>query len=177
MIVPGDRREFLHSHMPNSNQIRVKTGMVTSQTPDAPVCEDRITWSVPVDDGHSARFEVNLVRITGDDAQEYERRRRQAQDLQTLAPNELGEAILAGRLRIEDLDESLSSYEMFRIEDYVTEVGQGRFHGWGDEHLARIDVGVALRRKLLQEEIRALAEGRPTRQWPIPEGLADLVLA
>jgi 5,5'-dehydrodivanillate O-demethylase len=177
LLVPGERREYLHSHMPISNQIRVKTGVASERGADTTAWEDRITWAVPIDAETSARFEVNLVRLVGAEARAYEEARRRALAAQTVAPNELGEAILAGKMRIEDLEGGLSAYETFRIEDYVTQVGQGRIHARSGERLSHSDAGVILRRKLWQEELRALAEGRPLREWTIPAGLADMTAA
>ena len=51
------------------------------------------------------------------------------------------------------------------LEDYVTQVGQGHIADRDHEHLGRNDTKIILRRKILQREVRALAEGRPTKQW------------
>src|SRR5439155_1020101 len=40
--------------------------------------------------------------------------------------------------------------------------------GWA-EQLSRSDTGVVLMRSIFQRELRALAEGRPLKQWTIPD--------
>ena len=64
---------------------------------------------------------------------------------------------------------NLSTYELFRVEDYVTQVGQGRMWDRSRERLGSIDRGVFLRRKLWQRELKALAEGQPFKEWVMPE--------
>jgi 5,5'-dehydrodivanillate O-demethylase len=172
IFVDGNPPQHFHAHMPNSNQLRLSQSVVRSATDSSRWWEDRITWAVPVDDDNSLRFEVNLVHLTGVEAEAYLRQYREVMSSIT-SPNELGEAILAGKLRIEDLDPRLSRQETFRVEDYVTEVGQGRIADRSQERLGRIDVGLILRRKLWERELKALSGGRPLKQWVIPEGLAD----
>jgi len=173
MSVPGRPDEYLHSHMPNVNQLRVKTGVASARSDAEPIYEDRITWAVPIDDENSHRFELNLVHLTGPEGEAYRERFRQIQAA-TRPPNEIGDAILAGKLRISDLDPPFSTYELFRVEDYVAQVGQGRIVDRANDRLGRIDSGVVLRRKLWQRELKALADGRPLHAWVIPEGLADM---
>ena len=53
------------------------------------------------------------------------------------------------------------------------QVGQGPIADRETEHLGRIDSGVTLFRRLWQRELRALAEGRPTKRWTCSAGLGD----
>ena len=82
--------------------------------------------------------------------------------------NQLGDQILAGELTIENLGAELSTYEIFRVEDYVTQVGQGPLANRSAERLAQLDMGVVMRRKLWEREMKALAEGKPLTEWIIP---------
>ena len=166
LLMPDRPPEYLHAIMPNVNQIRVRTG-VASARDDNMVWEDRMTWAVPVTDESSLRFEINHVQLDGEAAQAYRDRYAQESAQQAQA-NKVGEAVLAGRLRIPDLDRSTSTYEMFRVEDYATEVGQGTIADRSQERLGRLDTGVILRRKQWQRELKALAEGRPLTQWVVP---------
>jgi 5,5'-dehydrodivanillate O-demethylase len=51
-------------------------------------------------------------------------------------------------------------------------MGQGPIADRENDHLGQSDVGVILIRKLWREELRALANGKPLRQWRRPkEGL------
>jgi len=162
----------LHSFMPNANQIRVATGVASAKGAlESQVWEDRITWAVPVDDKTSLRFEVNLVHMTGPVAEAFEKSRRAELERVRGLANDWGEKILKGELSVEDLDRSMSTYEIFRVEDYICQVGQGRISNRTQERLAHLDAGVVLRRKLWERELMALADGKPLTQWEIPESL------
>ncbi|HEX9455086.1 MAG TPA: hypothetical protein VGA27_12015 [Candidatus Binatia bacterium] len=54
---------------------------------------------------------------------------------------------------------------MIRIQDYVTQVGQGPVSERKSERLIRADVGLMLYRKIWQREIMAHAESRPLKNW------------
>jgi 5,5'-dehydrodivanillate O-demethylase len=56
----------------------------------------------------------------------------------------------------------------------VSQWGQGVIRDREHERLGRSDKGVILLRGLFDRELRALAEGRPLKQWTIP---AHLVLS
>ncbi|NIO09003.1 MAG: Rieske 2Fe-2S domain-containing protein [Deltaproteobacteria bacterium] len=167
--LPDSEIEYLHQYMPNVNQIRVRTGMASAPGQQVlSVWEDRMTWAVPQDDENSYRFEVNLVDVTGEAAKALEQTRRRQTEGVGERLNRLGDQILAGELSIEDLGPELSTYEIFRIEDYVTQVGQGRIADRSAERIAKLDMGVVLRRKLWQREMKALADGNPLTEWLIP---------
>ncbi len=167
--LPDSEIDYLHQYMPNVNQIRVRTGMASAPGQKVlAVWEDRLTWAVPLDDENSYRFEINLVEVSGAAAEALEKTRREQTEGVGDRLNRLGDRILAGELSIEDLDQELSTYEIFRVEDYVTQVGQGRIANRSTETLARLDMGVVLRRKLWEREMKALAEGKPLTEWIIP---------
>jgi 5,5'-dehydrodivanillate O-demethylase len=172
LTIPEREPEYLHAIMPNVNTIRVRTG-VASARDDRIVWEDRMTWSVPVTDESSLRFEVNHVRLEGEAAEAY-RQRYEQQERQLSQANALGDSVLQGRMRIPEIDRGTSTYELFRVEDYVTEVGQGTIADRTDEHLGREDAGVILRRKQWLKELKALAEGRPLTNWLVPAGLTEM---
>jgi hypothetical protein len=76
----------------------------------------------------------------------------------------LGEAILRGELRIQDIDVD-DKANMIWIQDYVTQVGQGSLAERKSERLIRSDVGLLLYRKSWEREVMAHAEGRPLKKW------------
>jgi 5,5'-dehydrodivanillate O-demethylase len=168
--VTGQPLDYLYSYQPNVNQIRVRTGVASARGEEEKrVWEDRMTWAVPIDDESSFRFEVNLVHVSGVAAGALEKSRREETERVKDFANKWGEKVLAGQLSIEDLGREFSTYEMFRVEDYVCQVGQGRIANRSEERLGHVDVGVVLRRKLWERELKALAEGRPLAEWIIPE--------
>jgi hypothetical protein len=131
--------------------------------------EYRLVWLVPIDDEHSVAFDVSLVPgLTGAEGEEFLARRRAIQETDDSDPLEAAEAILAGKMRVEDMDPNLSYYKQFWIEDYVTMVGQGPIADRAHEHLGRQDARSILKRKLWQRELRALADDGPLKEWQTP---------
>ena len=57
------------------------------------------------------------------------------------------------------------------VQDHVYQVGQGAIPERGEDHLGSADVGVVLLREIWQRELRALAEGRPTKRWTRTESV------
>src|SRR6185436_30462 len=86
---------------------------------------DRLFWRLPVDDTTSISYIIDMLHLTGEEADAYRERRRKAEAADNESLNGLSENILAGRLRIEDAPQDMSMYKLFWIEDYATQVGQG----------------------------------------------------
>lgn len=157
-----------HFHMPNANLVKANVRVEGSLHDAATVEVDRLSWRVPVDDENTVSFSIDLMHLTGEEAERYRERRRQTERLgQTLSLTGMGDAILAGKIREQDLDQRLSTASLFSVEDYVVQVGQGKVDRSYDR-LGRIDVGVFLLRKIWERELRALADGRPLKQWTTP---------
>ena len=60
------------------------------------------------------------------------------------------------------------------VEDFVSQVGQGRIPDCENEILGHGDSGVFLRRKIWEREVMALAEGQPLKQWNSPAQLSAM---
>jgi 5,5'-dehydrodivanillate O-demethylase len=130
-----------------------------------------LAWRVPVDDASHRSFLVRAADVSERGAAQYfDRLAQLAAHLATLPSHaEIGEAVLRGELRMQDLK---GRPDMITIQDYVSQVGQGTIADRERERLGRSDVGVILLRKIWERELRALAEGRPLKQWTVPAGLA-----
>jgi 5,5'-dehydrodivanillate O-demethylase oxygenase subunit len=172
--VPGSPVEYVHYHMPNMVQTRSRARVEGSLADATTMWADRLFWHVPVDDESSATFVVDMIHLTGAEAEAYRERRREAQQTQTAPLNALAEEVLAGKMRLPDVDPELSLYKQFWIEDYTSLVGQGAIPDRSNERLGRIDAGVILWRKLWRRELQAFAEGQPLTEWHSPPGLADM---
>ena len=72
--------------------------------------------------------------------------------------------VLAGRLHLDDIDPDRIDFVM--VEDEIAQTGQGKIPDRANEQLGRSDTGVILLRKIWQRELRALSEGRPTKNGP-----------
>jgi len=124
---------------------------------------DVLIFKVPVDDENHIHFEVRGIPLTGERGREWIMRRREKRGKEAAERPELVQAVLAGRLRLEDIDPARTDYVI--IEDEVAQRGQGAIADRDHEHLGRSDSGVILLRRIWERELRALAEGRPLKQW------------
>ncbi len=79
-------------------------------------------------------------------------------------------------MTLEDMPTSLTTYQTFRVEDYVTIVGQGRIADRDAEHLGRIDGQNILSRKIWVSELKALGEGQPLKEWQIPWDASEMMV-
>jgi len=165
---PGGWTNIFQFVMPNAYVFRNP-----SPDPEFP-WDDRMQWDVPLDDERSLQFRIRLVPVTGDAAREYKERRdaQAANDRMSVA--DLGEAVLSGRIRFQDMENYMSDkIALVHAQDYVAQVGQGRLTDRSKEHLGRSDAGVILFRKIWQRELRALKEGRRLKTWALPQHMGD----
>lgn len=131
-------------------------------------------WRVPVDDENHLVFGAQRVQVRPGAIEEYLERRRRAEEEQQRVPMaELAEAVLAGKMEADELIEA-RWWDINSVQDFITLVGQGVIADREREHLGREDAGVILLRKLYVRELRALAGGRPVKQWRRTE-VMDLV--
>jgi 5,5'-dehydrodivanillate O-demethylase oxygenase subunit len=123
---------------------------------------DFLAWRVPVDDARHLTFNVTFAYATGEAAEACRARRRPPTDNSGMVAVEIGEAVLRGEQRVQDLvDHPL----IVNVQDTVAQLGQGTLADRTHERLGRSDAAVILLRKLWLRELRALAEGRPLTRW------------
>ncbi|MBM2812286.1 MAG: hypothetical protein HW416_3045 [Chloroflexi bacterium] len=135
-----------------------------------PLWKNMLAWrAVPIDDFSHRSFAVDLIRLTGDLADLYREYRAQSMVKQRHDAYDVGERVLAGDLTFDEVD--TSSVALVNVGDYSTQRGQGLIADRTHERLGRSDVGVTLLRELWSREMRALAEGRPLKQWVRPPHL------
>jgi 5,5'-dehydrodivanillate O-demethylase len=154
--------------MPNINALRVPVKTTGFER----YWEYRLIFHVPVDDENSTAFDVNLVPgLAGEEAEQFRQRRRALQEGDNYPeeyPYQLALDILAGKKTVRDVPADLSLYKQFWIEDYVTQVGQGRIADRSAERLGHNDAKPVFRRLLWERDVRALAAGRPVKEWTSP---------
>jgi 5,5'-dehydrodivanillate O-demethylase len=153
-----------HFQMPNINTFEAAprwpdTGWTTN-----------VFWRVPIDDEHYGQLGITLVPVRGGEevkqrVLERVRQQRRVAPGTDLSPEQLGEEILAGRAHWLDFPHRAG---FVQVQDYVILRGQGTYAPRHMEHLGREDVGTILVRKLWERELRALADGRPLKQWTRP---------
>ena len=59
------------------------------------------------------------------------------------------------------------------VQDIAVQAGQGRIEDRENEVLGRSDIAIIVWRKILERELRLIAEGKPAKQWKTPP--ADVV--
>ncbi|HEY7060534.1 MAG TPA: Rieske 2Fe-2S domain-containing protein [Chloroflexota bacterium] len=131
-----------------------------------------LTW-VPVDDTQHLAFLTQLVPLTGEDADAYvaQRERYMARSAAARPTTEVTADVLAGRLRLAEIEHP----DLVVIQDEASQKGQGIIEDRAGEHLGRSDVGVLAIRRVWERELRALAEGRPLKQWRCPDDLSPVL--
>jgi 5,5'-dehydrodivanillate O-demethylase oxygenase subunit len=157
---PTGATQIYNFGMPNIHDIRIP-----APDPEIP-WDDRIAWTIPIDDDLCLTFRVRLLPVAGEAAARYLKRQRSAQSINGPTSEELGESVLAGRIRFQDLrNHAKSAVAYVNAQDYVAQVGQGRIADRTREHLGRSDRGVILFRKIWERELRALKERRRLKKW------------
>jgi len=152
-----------HWMMPNVNLIDLPP------SPDTPYWTIYVAWRVPIDDETMHTFSVVMKR-TGPGAAPETVRRPIDPD-----PNQLTKEILAGKLRVQDLDPAYRG--LFVVQDNVALAGQGAIVDRSKERLGQSDKGIILLRKIWTRELRALAAGRKLKAWQRPAEKLPLCIA
>jgi len=124
---------------------------------------DVLIFKVPVDDENHLHFEVRAIALTGERGRNWIQARREKRAKAGEDRADLVRAILAGKLKLSDVDPTRVDYVM--VEDEVAQTGQGVIADRGNEHLGHSDRGVFLLRKIWERELRNLAEGKAVKQW------------
>lgn len=156
--------------MPNIHDLRIPS-------PDAECpWDDRLNWTVPIDDEKCIMFRARHLPITGDAALRFQESAQRANSAQGPTAAELGDRVLTGHIRFQDLKAATSSPIVYvNAQDYVAQVGQGAIVDRQHEHLGRSDAGVILFRKIWERELRALKEGKSLKKWVPSQGVVGLV--
>jgi 5,5'-dehydrodivanillate O-demethylase len=167
-FVPEGRTNTLHFHMPNVNQVRSPLQITDLSKDPFSGWVNRLFIRVPVDDEHCVNFIVDYAELEGQKAREYEAHRRRVREKEPELPNHLGAAVLEGEMRFEEISDKTDILHLTLLEDYVVQVGQGKVPDRGRDTLGRLDAGVFLMRKIWERELKALADGRPLKNWISP---------
>jgi 5,5'-dehydrodivanillate O-demethylase len=155
-----------HHMMPNISMV----DLVPS--PEFPYRTFQVAWRVPIDDESMTTFSVGLRRLDPELAALGKVRPAMKVDPDPLT---LSADILAGKLRIQDVDPSYPA--LFIVQDNVVLGGQGRITDRANDRLGQSDKGVILLRRIWERELRALDEGRPLKVWRRPAHKLNLTFA
>jgi 5,5'-dehydrodivanillate O-demethylase oxygenase subunit len=134
-------------------------------------------WVVPNDDEHHTQFTAQINYVTSEAATAFRERRAAWWSRLTHEPSEFSGPVLRGELRTDDVDEERDHVHIVRVQDEVAQIGQGVIADRSQEHLGHSDANLVLLRTLWAREMRALAEGRPLKEWTLERSLAHAVWA
>jgi 5,5'-dehydrodivanillate O-demethylase len=118
----------------------------------------------PVDDGNHMWFVTGKVRISGDDnIAAYRRKRVEFYEKRATAPPAMDVVndIWAAKIPYADVRHP----ELARVQDIAVQAGQGRIANRETETLGRSDAGIALWRRILERELRTIADGGTPKKW------------
>ncbi len=161
---PSDQKENVaHKIMPNVGYIVPRAINMAKGVSHSL----HVSFRVPVDDDSHVTFRVTLIPVTGEDAEKVLARRTPSFYDRSVIPV-LGEAVLAGKLRLRDIKDRT---HIEAIQDYVAQCAQGPVTTREDEHLGGSDIAEAHFRKLWRRELTALDEGKPMTDWHLTEEL------
>jgi 5,5'-dehydrodivanillate O-demethylase oxygenase subunit len=158
-----------HILMPNGYLHKSRVGNPRPEDPPHG-WHDTFRWTVPVDDEHHRDISVYLGEATEEEAREFRERRHEVlKEIEAFDPLALVQAVLRGDMHVAELQQ----YSMHgaSLEDGVARWGQGTIPDRTPEHLGHTDGSLTLYRRLWMREMRALAEGRPLKQWACPPDL------
>jgi 5,5'-dehydrodivanillate O-demethylase oxygenase subunit len=130
------------------------------------------SWRVPIDDASFIRFDIRVVPLRGNEAEDYRVRQVQRAASAPAEPLEaMGERILRGELTFKQLKEraDVTGSYLTMVQDYAALVGlepmAEREHR---EQLGAMDAGIALMRKVWARELASFAGGAKPREWRRP---------
>jgi len=129
-------------------------------------------WRVPIDDYNHLRLHVDVVPLTGQEAEDY-MKRIEARQRPDMAPfDEVAEDVIAGKVSFSDLKNGPFHPNLTNIQDYSVLVGlepmvDRELH----EELGWSDAGVILGRNIWTRELTALRDGKQLKEWKRPAHL------
>jgi 5,5'-dehydrodivanillate O-demethylase oxygenase subunit len=154
-----------HFMMPNISMVDLPP------TPSHRVWTITASWRVPIDDESMMTY---AIRMRGGQTKAGGGKRHDAGRVIEPSPLQLTEDVLAGKLRIQDLDPDYPG--LFQVQDNVALAGQGRITDRAQDWLGQSDRGVILLRKIFERELGALADGKPLKDWKRPATKLDLAV-
>jgi len=120
----------------------------------------------PVDDENCRWFATSKVYVTGEEAERYWAKRQQmeAEVINARPIMDVVHDIWSGKLMYEDVRHP----QLARVQDIAVQAGQGRIADRENEFLGRSDAGIVTWRRILQRELRAIANGVARKKWATP---------
>ena len=106
--------------------------------------------------------------MSGEEAEKYWAKRRDmlSKTEEFIPVLDVVKDIWSGKLLYQDVRHPL----LARVQDIAVQAGQGSIADRDNEFLGRSDAGIVAWRRILQRELRAIANGQPMKTWATPTG-------
>ena len=129
---------------------------------------EMILLFTPVDDHNCRWFATSKVHVSGEEAEKYWAKRRDmlSKTEEFIPVLDVVKDIWSGKLLYQDVRHPL----LARVQDIAVQAGQGSIADRENEFLGRSDAGIVAWRRILQRELRAIANGQPMKKWAPPSG-------
>jgi len=120
----------------------------------------------PIDDENHLWMITSHMKVTGDDAEAFRKKRKEfyenlAKDRSSL---EVALELIAGHGSYHEVQHP----DLAILQDIAVQAGQGRIVDRGNERLGRSDNGIIAWRKILTRELKLIAEGSTAKVWTTP---------
>lgn len=131
----------------------------------------RVAFRVPIDDNSHRSFIATLAELTGDDADRYRQNELRARARERDFPprSEIMDALNRGDMQLDNVD--IWRPDIVTIQDAIVQERQPPMSEREADRLGPSDGPVILIRRIFSREVRAFAEGKPTKTWTIPDEL------
>jgi 5,5'-dehydrodivanillate O-demethylase len=125
----------------------------------------------PVDDENCLWVITSKVFAAGKDADTFREKRAELDRKRAEAPPvmDVVNDLWSGKLHYADVRHP----DLAIVQDIAVQAGQGPIENREDEYLGRSDAAIIVWRRILEREMRLIAEGRPAKRWQTPP--ADVV--
>ncbi|MDO9088728.1 MAG: Rieske 2Fe-2S domain-containing protein [Burkholderiaceae bacterium] len=130
----------------------------------------RLVWRTPIDDHSHYSFTVDYFEGTAEQKRQWkaEQEKQFALIAEAQPAAQVAAAILRGELTLDDV---VDHPDLLSVQDGVALKGQGVIANRQTEVLGQSDHQIVRMRRLWVEDMAAIAEGRPRRQWKWPRRL------
>jgi 5,5'-dehydrodivanillate O-demethylase len=121
----------------------------------------------PIDDENHLWLITSHVKVTGDEAKAFRKKRKEFYENVDKAQPSLDAALdlIAGKGYYQDVQHP----DLAILQDIAVQAGQGRIEDRNRERLGRSDNGIIMWRKILSRELRTIADGKEPKTWnPAP---------
>ncbi len=158
----GNLKRRKYVHMPN-----MTAWPQPSTHPEETAWREFLGWRVPVDDRSHVTIGVAHHHVPEEKIASFVQSVATERKQLSMLPSPTGLAmdVLTGKARSIDIELRDPPSDMTAIQDFYAMIGQGAMADRENERLGPADLGILTLRKLYEQEMRKVAEGKPLTRW------------